>query len=280
MHDMTVRSAAFRALVSGGARGTVSSIRSSHLMQEMVGTFFTNEKRNNVEHFEPFGFTSAIVSKTADGIAEAAMSFLSGAKNHAIASVISDRRFRLRGLMQGETAQHDDLGQATLLRRIGTFIVSFNGKGNSNDNVPGSNNNNRMVSIRHIKKDKPQPKPQANPNQFGSQGYNQIQDQNQQQAENYKHEGEDQDVNMEIRVTGTRIEFRDGTKVVGFYDKEQGTWQFDSKNHYINVDEKQRIVAQQTILHKARAGTITHDAPNILGYSNTGGGGSYNDGLT
>lgn len=225
MHDMTVRAAAWRAFTSGGSRGTVDSVRTSHLMQEMVGNFFKGEQRSNVEHFEPFGYTSAIVSQTADGIAEAFMNFLSGGKNHAVAGIISDRRYRLRGLLQGETAQHDDIGQATLLRRIGAFIVSVDGQGNASQETPGANNNNRMASLRHVQKDK-QPTPQANNNQFGTQGYNKIQDQNQKQAEQFKHEGEQKSVNTEVRVDNNKISFYTGENEVGYYDKKNKKWLF------------------------------------------------------
>jgi phage gp45-like len=240
MHDMTVRSGAWRAFMSGGSRGTVDNVRSYHMMQEMVGSFFKGESRNNVEHFEPYGITGSIVGKNADGVAEAAMSFMSGNKAHAIAGVIGDRRYRLRGLMSGETAQHDDIGQATILRRVGAFLVSLDGQGNASQDTPGASNNNRMASMRHVQKQK-QPQPPATGFSDATQADQQQQAQTKQTAENFKHEGEQEKVNAEVRVDAKGIHYYTGTKQVGYYQNSKSgqtpKWNWD-------VDQQGKTVVE------------------------------------
>jgi phage gp45-like len=202
MHKMSPRASAFRAFTAGGARGIVDKVASWHLLQEMAGGFMQNEKRNNVEHAEPYGFTAAILPKDANGAAEAFMSFLSGSRSHPVATMISDRRFRPRGLKPGENAQYDDQGQMTLIRRAFVAVLSTG--------------TDRFASLRHVEKSQQQ-KPGAVKNQQEAQTQ-------QTQQENYKHEGDS--VNTEVRSTKTRIEFRAGDTVVGYYDKAASKWAF------------------------------------------------------
>ena len=61
----------------------------------MSGTMFAGETRQGMEHFEPYGHTSVIKSQDETGTAEALMAYVTGARAHAIASVIGDRRYRL-----------------------------------------------------------------------------------------------------------------------------------------------------------------------------------------
>src|SRR5262245_48073311 len=131
MHNMTVRALSFRAFNGAGARGTVDSMETGHLMQEMTGGFYKGEQREKIEHFEPYGYTSAIVPRNSDGVAEAMMSFIGGSRAHSSAGVVADRRYRPRGPKPGETAQYDDIGQMTLMRRNGLYLLSMDGAGGS-----------------------------------------------------------------------------------------------------------------------------------------------------
>jgi phage gp45-like len=234
--DFTARATAVRAVNSGGARGTVASMDTSKLMQAMTGTMFAGEARQALEHFEPYGFTSAIISKNADGVAEAVMHYITGARGHAAAGVIGDRRYRPMGLGQGENSQHDDIGQMSLLRRTGAYLLSLDGQGGASSDTPGSDNNNRMVSIRHVVKSKQPRTPMSGGGQVtdGSQ-LSQTSD----QAGQFKHEGEE--VNTEIRATAKKIQLYDQTTLVAEYDRDAKTWKFIAEKD-INLKAGQNII--------------------------------------
>ena len=121
MWDMTARGVSFRSYSSGGARATVASMDTSQLFQEMSGTMFIGETRQKIEHFEPYGYTSAIKSQDGNGTAEAFMGYVTGARAHPVATVIGDRRYRLKKLKEGEVAQFDDQTQQRHISRGGIY---------------------------------------------------------------------------------------------------------------------------------------------------------------
>lgn len=99
------------------ARGTVAMSTATSKMQGLQLRLLAGEVKDNVEHFEPFGFTS----KPLPG-AEAVAVFLDGDRSHGIVVVVADRRYRLQGLEDGEAALHDDQGQKVHLKRDGIVI--------------------------------------------------------------------------------------------------------------------------------------------------------------
>lgn len=233
MHRNSIRDMAFRT-VHTLARATLNTASDNPMMQEMHLDFFNNDSRKNIERVQNYGFTSVPMprSKQEGGqqqqqqsgggetqpeqpkgeAAEALVMFQGGQRNHPVIVGIDDRRHRPRGLKPGENAQYDDIGQMTLMRRKGLFLLTLDGK---DDN---GNDQERMVSLRHVQKDK-QPRPQKqNPSQAGGQS------QQSQQDEDFPHEGKT--VNTEIRCTKNRIEFRVGDDVVGYYDKDNKRWSF------------------------------------------------------
>lgn len=221
MHNMTPRATAFRAFSSGGARGTIDKAVSWHNMQEMVGWFYAKEHRDNVEHFEPFGYSACIVPENDDGVAEALMHFVSGSRTHSAACIIADRRYRPRGFKPGELSQHDDIHQMSLIRRTGVYLLTQDGIGAATDNKDNADEKNRkrMVSVRHINKSK-QPRVSKNSNA----------DEEKKKAEAYKHEGES--VNMEVRVTVKRVDFYEGDSdddLFAYYKKDEKNWRHVGK---------------------------------------------------
>jgi phage gp45-like len=246
MWDMTARGVSFRAYSAGGARATVQSLDTTKLMSEMTGTLFAGEMRQAMEFFEQYGITSAIVNKNSDGVAEAIMSFLTGARSHAAPGAINDRRYRPLGLMQGETAQYDDIGQMTLLRRTGTYVLSLDGQGGANPETPGAKNDNRMVSMRHVQKQKQQRTPMSIPGGAGGGGGAAPQAQTAEKIQQYKHEGET--VNTEVRCDAGHVYVVDGTSVVAVYDKKATQWTFYSKGDFnVNSQGGMNILAKGII---------------------------------
>jgi phage baseplate assembly protein V len=72
----------------------------------------SNETKDDIEHFEPYGFTS-----NPKGGAEVLVIYLGGNRSHAIAAVAADRRFRLQNLEAGEVALYTDEGTSVVLKR-------------------------------------------------------------------------------------------------------------------------------------------------------------------
>jgi phage baseplate assembly protein V len=100
------------------ARGTVALANASTKMQSLQLNLLADETKDDVEHFEPYGFTS----RPRAG-AEAVAVFLDGDRSNGIAVVVADRRYRLTGLAEGDVALHDDKGQSIVLGADGITIT-------------------------------------------------------------------------------------------------------------------------------------------------------------
>lgn len=224
------------------ARITINKANPARMMQELAADFFfggdKGDNRERIEQVQNYGFTATPLPRDeqqgggqqggkASAIkgeaAEAVVAFMGGQRNHPVVLALDDRRHRPRGLKPGENAQHDDIGQMTLLRRNGTFMLSLDSKDKDGKNVE------RMVSLRHVEKKKQErPKSQSQVNQQRARDglprltVEQFEAQQTQEAEDFKHEGES--VNTEVRCTKGRIEFRVGDTVVGYYDKGAKRW--------------------------------------------------------
>lgn len=94
------------------ARGLVAMTDDDKKMQRHQVRLLSNETKDNIEHFQPYGFTS--VPK---GGAETVVVFLGGNRSHGIAIVTDDRRYRLKELHPGEVALYTDEGQSVVLRQ-------------------------------------------------------------------------------------------------------------------------------------------------------------------
>ena len=100
------------------ARGAVSAVNAASKMQSLQLRLMAGEAKDSVEHFEPFGFTS----KPKPG-AEHITLFLDGDRSHGVTIVVADRRYRLTGLDDGESALHDAYGNKVHLKKDGTMAV-------------------------------------------------------------------------------------------------------------------------------------------------------------
>ena len=110
MHRATPANTSHRAYSSGGARSVVDKVDDSKLMQEMAGNFMANETRSAIEAPQNYGFTSVVHEATKDATgkiidgAETFMSFIGGNRSFPAAGNMDDRRHRLFGLAEGDTA--------------------------------------------------------------------------------------------------------------------------------------------------------------------------------
>lgn len=116
MSDQGMRALALR-IGNMFARGRVRSVNAAGKLQVLQIDLLAGETKDRVEHLEPYGFTSH--PKVG---AETATAFLDGDRSHGVVLVVADRRYRLTGLLAGEMAIHDDLGQKVHLTRTGIVI--------------------------------------------------------------------------------------------------------------------------------------------------------------
>ena len=87
------------------SRCTVALASAAGRLQSLQIRMLADEVKDNVEHLEPYGFTSCPHSG-AEGVAV----FPGGDRSHGVVLVIADRRFRLQGLKPGEVAIYTDEG--------------------------------------------------------------------------------------------------------------------------------------------------------------------------
>lgn len=95
-------------------RAVVKTVDDGKKLQELQVSVLAGEVRDEVEHFQPYGFTSVPRSG-----AEAVVLFVGGNREHGIAAVVSDRRYRLKDLQPGEVAVYNDAGAKIVLRDDG-----------------------------------------------------------------------------------------------------------------------------------------------------------------
>lgn len=106
-----------RALSNLLARAVVKSLNTASKCQSLQVELMPGEPKENVEHLEPYGFTSA-PQIGAEGFAV----FPDGDRSHGVILVVSDRRYRIKGLKAGEVALYDDQGQSVTLTRNGMVV--------------------------------------------------------------------------------------------------------------------------------------------------------------
>lgn len=101
------------------ARGVVSAADGTKKMRTVQVRLLADEVRDDLEHVEPYGFTS---EPKDDELPEAFALFFGGDRSHGIVFCVADRRFRLKNMKPGEVAIYDDLGQKVYLTRDGLVI--------------------------------------------------------------------------------------------------------------------------------------------------------------
>lgn len=100
------------------ARGTVAVSTAATKMQLLQVRLLAGEVKADVEHFEPFGFTSRPIAG-----AEVIAAFFDGDRSHGVVLVASDRRYRKLNLAEGEAAVYDAFGNFVHFMADGTLSV-------------------------------------------------------------------------------------------------------------------------------------------------------------
>lgn len=93
------------------ARGVVVLANSARKLQSLQLRITAGEVKDDMEHLEPYGFTSCPLEG-----AEAVAGFI-GDRSHGVVIMVSDRRFRLKGLEPGEVGLYTDEGDYLVFKR-------------------------------------------------------------------------------------------------------------------------------------------------------------------
>ncbi len=109
-------------------RASVVQSDDSKKMRTLQVVVLADEARDDIEHFEPYGFTSRPKAPADKKGAEAIVATLGGTSDLGVAIVVADRRYRVTGLEEGEVCIHDDQGQKVHLTRDGIVIETPTGK--------------------------------------------------------------------------------------------------------------------------------------------------------
>ena len=94
------------------ARGVVSLVNATSKLQSLQMRLLAGEMKDNMEHIEPYGYTSN-PHPGAEGLA----AFIGGDRSHGVVVCIADRRFRLAGIETGEVALYTDEGDVLHFKR-------------------------------------------------------------------------------------------------------------------------------------------------------------------
>ena len=101
-----------RELLNTLVRGVVNLVNPAGAIQSLQMTLTADEVKDGLEHFEPYGYTS-----NPHPGAEGLTAFIGGDRSHGVVICVSDRRFRMTGLKNGEVALHTDEGDFIHFKR-------------------------------------------------------------------------------------------------------------------------------------------------------------------
>jgi len=100
------------------SRAVIEVAKDSQGMQTLKMSVLADEERDDVERFQNYGFTS--VPKEG---AEAVVVCPQGNREHMIAIVVDDRRFRFKAMAEGEVAMYTDEGDYIHFKRGGNIDI-------------------------------------------------------------------------------------------------------------------------------------------------------------
>lgn len=105
------------------ARFVLDAVNDSKKMQELKGTLLEGETKDELEHFQNYGFTSN-PPKGSEGLAFG----LNGNRDHTVIICVDSREFRKKGLAAGEVAVYSKFGSYIHFKSDGTIEINGNTK--------------------------------------------------------------------------------------------------------------------------------------------------------
>ena len=123
------------------SRGVVTFSDASKKQQILQISLLAEEAKDNIEHFEPFGYTSRPLPGS-----EVLAAFIEGDRSHGIVIMATDRRYRVINLNPGENALFNAYGMTVQLAETG---IQVNGGGQpiSITNAPAVNLTDCNINI-------------------------------------------------------------------------------------------------------------------------------------
>ena len=100
-------------------RATVTGAKPETKLRELQTSFNKNSVQSDLEHLEPYGFTS---EPFVDGQTDALNLYFDEERNHGVVLTVADRRYRITNMQQGEVAIYDDKGRHIYLKRDGIEV--------------------------------------------------------------------------------------------------------------------------------------------------------------
>ena len=100
------------------SRFVLESTDASKKMQEVKGEIYAEEVKEELEHFEPYGFTSR-PPKGSEGLALS----VNGNRDHTVIINIGSRQFRLKTLEIGEVAIYSQFDSYLIFKSDGSIEV-------------------------------------------------------------------------------------------------------------------------------------------------------------
>jgi len=101
------------------ARAVIKNVDDSKKLQLLQLAILSGETRDEVEHFQNYGFTSHPKAG-----AEVVIVCVGGRRDHALAIAVDDRRYRIRNLGIGEVAVYDHTGTSIVLKENGDIDLT------------------------------------------------------------------------------------------------------------------------------------------------------------
>ncbi len=93
-------------------RAVLAAVNDTTKLQGLQINLLADETRDDVERFQNYGFTSH-PHPGAEAIAVSVM----GTRDHMVVIAVDDRRYRLKGLAEGEVAMYSDEGDSIVFKR-------------------------------------------------------------------------------------------------------------------------------------------------------------------
>jgi phage gp45-like len=93
-------------------RAVLAAVNDGTKLQGLQINLLADETRDDVERFQNYGYTS----HPHPG-AEAIALSITGTRDHVVVIAVDDRRYRLKGLQEGEVAMYSDEGDTIVLKR-------------------------------------------------------------------------------------------------------------------------------------------------------------------
>ena len=100
-------------------RGTITASKNNDQLRELQVQLQDNYVQDELEHLEPYGFSS---EPHCDKQTDAMIAFLGNQRGHGIVLSVTDRRYRITQMKTGEVCIYDDKKRHVYLKQDGIEI--------------------------------------------------------------------------------------------------------------------------------------------------------------